>query len=284
MSIGLPKLKMDGKEFTLGQIPNMVEAGRWKRAVLQRSAEGWFVGDIWSVPTHWINVIDQTGAFGTLETEILQAHLKGSAVRKTEPEIIGEDFNLDKRLAEENIAQLKVGKGVVYTFGKTLRVRVRYDRDIHGPTDTYRLRVATQLHSYLEDAVVHYLHARAGGVSTLWAPFTRHRHGLTGLWDNFAGVIRELNKKETGKFKTTASLDLVAIHEDPSWMNGEDTARDAILNAYNPDYVEKRIRPLFKGMPVDEWITWRRESKVETVLPAEFEFPFRTAKKKAKKN
>lgn len=66
-------------------------------------------------------------------------------------------------------------------------------------------------------------------------------------------------------------------------MNDEDTARDAILNAYDPDYVEKRIRPLFKGMPADEWITWRRESKVETVLPAEFEFPFRTAKKKAKK-
>ena len=38
-----------------------------------------------------------------------------------------------------------------------------------------------------------------------------------------------------------------------------------------------------KGMPADEWITWRKESKVETVLPAEFEFPFRTAKKKTRK-
>jgi len=56
-----------------------------------------------------------------------------------------------------------------------------------------------------------------------------------------------------------------------------------MLNAYDPDYVEKRIRPLFKGMPADEWITWRKESKVETVLPAEFEFPFRTAKKKTRK-
>lgn len=283
MSIGLPKLKTDGKEFTLGQIPNMVEAARWKRAVLQRSAKGWFVGDIWSVPTHWINVVDQIGAFGTLETEILQAHLKGSATRKTEAEMIGEDFNLDKRLADEGIAQLKVGKGVVYTFGKTLRVRVRFDRDIHGPIDTLRLRVASQLHSYLEDAVVHFLHVRAGGVNTLWTPFTRHKHGLTRMWDNFANVIRELNKKMTGKFKTTASLDLVAIHEDPDWMNDEDTARDAMLNAYNPDYVEKRIRPLFKDMPADEWITSRKESKVETVLPVEFEFPFKTMKKKSKK-
>lgn len=283
MSIGLDKLRMDGKEFTLGQIPNMIEAARWKRAILQRSAEGWFVGDIWSVPTHWINVIDQTGAFGTLETEILQAHLKGSATRKTEPQMIGEDFNLDKRLAEEGIAQLKVGKGVVYTFGKMLRVRVHYDRDIHGPIDTLRLRAATQLHSYLEDAVVQYLHTRAGGVNTLWTPFTRHKHGLTRMWDNFAKVIRELNKKMTGKFKTTASLDLIAIHEDPEWMNDEDTARDAILNAYDPDYVEKRIPPLFEGMPVEEWITSRKESKVETVLPVEYEFPFKITKKKAKK-
>ena len=63
----------------------------------------------------------------------------------------------------------------------------------------------------------------------------------------------------------------------------KDMASDAILNAYDYDYVMDRIRPLFKGQAVYELIIARRESKVESVLPVEIEFPFRTVKKGTKK-
>lgn len=232
------------KRFPMGTIRNIVNASMWDRKLrlMERKAE------IFGVPTAWVDCVNFVGVFSNPERNLIsRAYARGTS-SKTDIEEIGA-FNIDARLAKAGLSQFS--DSVNITIPKTTVWTFNYGgarRDPHIEMSQIRTLFGNQVGA-VEDGVIDYMHVKDGvdGTNFLWAKFTKRKHLLTKVWDEYAEIINELHKLHYDKLKTTSHLDIVAIHEDDDWYLNKDKARDAIENAYIEDYVKEKIYPMLEG-------------------------------------